>query len=72
MIQILPNQSADFNFTLYPLQIGFCKIPEFHSKINKSNHLSEKNEDLENNEFSIQMDQKLQNMLPTQIFIFPK
>ena len=32
-IQILPNDSVDYIFAVYPLQSGYCKLPKFQMKL---------------------------------------
>lgn len=33
-IQIMPNDSVDYSYVVYPLQSGYCKLPKFQMKLN--------------------------------------
>jgi hypothetical protein len=60
----MPDESADYSYEAYPLQIGYCKLPNFQVKFN---NFSGKNEELLN----INLDAIVRDMIPSQIFIFP-
>ena len=38
-MQILPNDSAKYEYVIYPLQSGFCKLPKFNIKLNNADLL---------------------------------
>jgi hypothetical protein len=37
LIQIMPNDATNFTFSLYPLQVGYCKLPKLSIKFNNLN-----------------------------------
>ena len=32
----MPNDSSNYNFVIYPLQAGYCKLPRFRVKLNNA------------------------------------
>lgn len=82
MIQIMPNNHYDYQYVVQPLQAGYCKLPNFHIKLNnfafKSSQAdsSKPNNQLASNlsanfDSINSLDSIIQNMIPSQIFIFP-
>ncbi len=91
IIQIMANDFKDYSYVVCPLQTGFCKLPNFHIKINNavaktSNLVTQPQlstvtaipdtDNASSNELSYDINEDLdsiiQNMIPSQIFIFPE
>jgi hypothetical protein len=80
--QILPEDSADFKYVIYPLQVGHCKLPSFHVKLNNYNYnlpsgsggesLSPMSGSADSSMPVSMLDSVISNMLPTQLFVFPE
>jgi hypothetical protein len=76
MMQVMPNDSVDFKYVIYPLQVGFCKLPSFHVKLNNytftsaiANSPADSSSGTESNTV---FDSVINNMLPSQLFVFPE
>jgi hypothetical protein len=85
MLQVMPNDHYDYQYVVQPLQAGYCKLPHFHIKLNNyvfksslannqsQNNLTSAQIKTETNFDSINsLDSIIQNMIPSQIFIFPE
>jgi len=86
LVQILPNDFYNYQFILQPLQAGYCKLPNFHIKLNNYNYQTQQSDSntnaqqvkpsssQTNTSFDLinSLDPILKNMLPSQIFIFPE
>ncbi|CAF0724301.1 unnamed protein product [Brachionus calyciflorus] len=73
LIQILPNDFYNFTYLIYPLKIGHCKLPSFHVKVNSPIEISDalkKQESQANSSDSL--DTVIENMIPSQLYIFPE
>jgi hypothetical protein len=77
VMQILPQDSEQFKFVLFPLQVGYCKLPQFHLELNNYNVLTgtlNNTNTLETNpiDSTSYLNSIVQNMLPSQLFVFPE
>lgn len=66
-MQILPNDSINYRVAMFPLQVGYCKLPVLHAKLNESGPGGEVS-----GGSGSDLDAVIQNMVPAQIFIFPE
>ena len=66
----MPNDVFDCAYTLYPLQTGYCTLPNFHLKFNQTEQIIENTNSIEFIYKNI--DAVIQNMLSKEIFILPK
>lgn len=90
IMQIMANDFIDYSYVVCPLQTGFCKLPNFHVKLNNvvaktSNLITQSplstvttanTADINTNELNYDINENIdsiiQNMIPSQIFIFPQ
>ena len=80
----MPNDSVNYTFAMFPLQVGYCKLPNFHAKVNGFVYKSgtEQKEEsppasgpmmsMTSGETNESLDPVIQNMVPSQIFVFPE
>jgi hypothetical protein len=82
----LPNDFHNYQFILQPLQAGYCKLPNFHIKLNNYTFQAQSSDSItanqqikqsspqSNTSFDLinSLDPILKNMLPSQIFVFPE
>jgi hypothetical protein len=72
-MQIMPSESLDYAYVLYPLQAGFCKLPTLHVKLVSNQRTGTTGLDspspLAPQE---EVDAVVRGMLPSQIFVFPE
>ena len=80
----MPNDSFEFKYVVYPLQIGYCKLPNFHIKF--VNNISPVGQNVEQAQSQTptgtittlpqisetSLDSVIQNMIPSQLFVFPE
>lgn len=83
-MQILPNDSINYRVALFPLQVGYCKLPALHAKVNGFVYKSDDavpnsvggapviGSSLTDVPDPGSLDSVIQNMVPAQIFIFPE
>lgn len=87
LMQIMPNDSANYTFVIYPLQSGYCKLPNLHLKLNNFNfkkveNLSETTVKMNQSQIANTpspdssnsqefLDSIIQNMIPSGVYIFP-
>jgi hypothetical protein len=79
-MQIMPNDTKSYTFAIFPLQVGYCKLPSFHAKINTASYKSEQSLSMSgtavtggaSEELNSNLDSIIQNMIPSQIFVFPE
>ena len=78
-MQIMPSESVDYSYVLYPLQAGYCKLPALHVKMANyraaaataaATAATATAASLESPQDD--MDATVRSMLPSQIFIFPE
>ena len=68
IMQVLPDGTTDYTYVVYPLQTGYCRLPQLHIKLN--NFKAVETDSTPGNDWN-NLDPIIQNMIPNQIFIMP-